>query len=45
LSPLSPAIEADNTAGLAKDQCGPGFARVIGANADIGAFELKLMMC
>ena len=43
LSPLSPAVEAgNNVAGLATDQRGPGFARVIGANADIGAFELDL---
>jgi hypothetical protein len=43
LSPLSPAVEAGNDAsGLATDQRGPGFARVIGAHADIGAFELNL---
>ena len=43
LSPLSPAVEAgNNVAGLVTDQRGPGFARVIGANADIGAFELDL---
>ncbi len=43
LSPLSPAVEAgNNVMGLATDQRGPGFARVIGANADIGAFELDL---
>ncbi len=41
LSPLSPALDAgNNVAFLANDQRGPGFARVIGANADIGAFEL-----
>ena len=43
LSPLSPAVDAgNNAAGLATDQRGVGFARVIGANADIGAFELNL---
>jgi len=37
----SPAIDAgNNTAGLTNDQRGPGFARVLGANADIGAVEL-----
>ena len=42
LSPLSPAIDAgNNIAGLDTDQRGAGFARVIGANADIGAFELE----
>ncbi len=40
----SPAINAGNNngnggAGYSYDQRGPGFARVIGANADIGAFE------
>jgi len=36
----SPAIDAGNNAlALANDQRGDGFARVVGANADIGAFE------
>jgi hypothetical protein len=40
LQPGSPAIEAgNNAAGLASDQRGTGFARVVGAAADIGAFE------
>jgi len=43
LSPLSPAIEAgNNTAGLTTDQRGSGFPRVIGAGADIGAYEFDL---
>jgi hypothetical protein len=43
LSPLSPAVEAgNNLAGLATDQRGIGFARVIGASPDIGAFELNI---
>jgi hypothetical protein len=43
LSPESPAIDAgNNTAGAAADQRGSGFPRVIGANADIGAFEFDL---
>jgi hypothetical protein len=38
----SPAIDAgSNTAGLDFDQRGPGFARVSGAAADIGAFEIR----
>jgi hypothetical protein len=38
----SPAIDAgNNTAGLAYDQRGAPFARVYGAKADIGAFELQ----
>jgi hypothetical protein len=37
----SPAIDAgNNVAGLDTDQRGSGFARVVGAAADIGAFEL-----
>jgi hypothetical protein len=36
----SPAIDAgNNVSGLSSDQRGPGFARVVGAAADIGAFE------
>ena len=36
----SPAIDLGNdVAGEAWDQRGPGFPRVIGARADIGAFE------
>lgn len=39
----SPAIDAgSNSAGLEFDQRGTGFARVSGAAADIGAFELQL---
>jgi len=34
----SPAIDAGNSF-LANDQRGPGFARSIGARADIGAYE------
>lgn len=38
----SPAIDAgSNPAALANDQRGPGFSRVSGAQADIGAFELQ----
>jgi hypothetical protein len=38
----SPAIDAgNNTLGLPDDQRGPGFARVGGAAADIGAFEVN----
>lgn len=37
----SPAIDAgNNAANVAYDQRGDGFVRVIGSNADIGAFEL-----
>jgi hypothetical protein len=40
LLPGSPALNAGNNAlGLAYDQRGTGFARVVGAAADIGAFE------
>ena len=40
----SPAIDAgNNAAGLDFDQRGTGFARVSGAAADIGAFELQSM--
>lgn len=36
----SPAIDAgNNAAGLDYDQRGPGYQRVVGAQADIGAFE------
>ena len=43
LSPRSPAINAGNNAGnLSFDQRGSGFARISGAAADIGAFELDL---
>jgi hypothetical protein len=39
----SPAINAgSNPAALATDQRGPGFARVSGTAADIGAFEVQL---
>jgi CSLREA domain-containing protein len=39
----SPAIDAgSNPAGLTTDQRGPGFPRVAGKAADIGAFELPL---
>lgn len=38
----SPAIDAgSNPATLANDQRGPGFSRVSGAQADVGAFELQ----
>lgn len=38
--PASPAIDHGNDkAGLAQDQRGPGFARIFGGVADIGAFE------
>ena len=41
LRPDSPAIDAgNNSAGLVVDQRGPGFARVLGLAADIGAVEL-----
>jgi len=40
LTPGSPAIDAgNNLAGLANDQRGPGFARVLGPAPDIGALE------
>jgi hypothetical protein len=40
LSAGSPALDAgNNVAGLAYDQRGSGFPRVVGATADIGAFE------
>ena len=40
LLPGSPAIDAgNNNGGFAYDQRGPGFPRVVGARADIGAFE------
>ncbi len=43
LQPTSPCIDAgNNVTGLSVDQRGPGFPRVIGANTDIGAFELDL---
>lgn len=43
ISISSPAINAgNNTAGVAFDQRGPGFPRVIGAAADIGAYEFNL---
>ena len=43
LPPSSIAINAgNNLAGAAADQRGTGYARVIGANADVGAFELDL---
>lgn len=38
----SPALEAgNNSRGLESDQRGPGFARVVGNSADIGAFESR----
>jgi len=38
----SPAIDAgNNVAALQTDQRGPGFQRVAGAGADIGAFEVQ----
>jgi hypothetical protein len=40
LLPGSPAIDAgNNRSGFLWDQRGPGFPRVAGARADIGAFE------
>ncbi|HEY2394422.1 MAG TPA: choice-of-anchor Q domain-containing protein [Rudaea sp.] len=40
LSPDSPALDAGNDlAGLANDQRGAGFPRIVGAATDIGAFE------
>jgi len=43
LRPTSPAIEAgNNVTGVPFDQRGTGYLRVIGANADIGAFEFNL---
>jgi hypothetical protein len=40
LTPGSPAIDAgNNLASLTSDQRGAGFPRVVGAAADIGAFE------
>src|SRR5262249_17140353 len=42
LLPGIPAIDhGNNDAGLATDQRGAGFARVAGARADIGAFEVQ----
>jgi len=42
LAGSSPAIDAgDNALGLADDQRGSGYARVAGAAADIGAFEVQ----
>jgi hypothetical protein len=42
LLPGSPAINAgNNSAGLATDQRGPGFPRVVAGLADIGAFEVQ----
>lgn len=43
LLPGSPALDAgNNVAGLATDQRGPGFVRVAGGRADIGAFEMQV---
>ena len=43
LRPTSPAINAgNNITGVPVDQRGTGFARVIGANVDIGAFEFNV---
>jgi len=42
LAPDSPAIDAgSNSSGLTTDQRGVGFARVFGARADIGAYEVQ----
>ncbi|MEL7314351.1 MAG: choice-of-anchor Q domain-containing protein [Cyanobacteria bacterium J06559_3] len=44
LQPGSLAIDGgSNPDGLANDQRGEGFARVVGAQADIGAFELQTL--
>lgn len=41
LLPGSPAIDAgNNVAALATDQRGPGYPRVVGVSADIGAYEV-----
>ena len=41
LLPGSPAIDTgNNVAGLATDQRGAGFPRVMGSSADIGAYEV-----
>ncbi|HSS06655.1 MAG TPA: choice-of-anchor Q domain-containing protein, partial [Rhodanobacteraceae bacterium] len=37
--PGSPGIDVGDGTGLAVDQRGGGYVRVMGANADIGAFE------
>jgi hypothetical protein len=43
LQPGSPALDAgNNVAGLATDQRGPGFVRVAGERADIGAYEVQV---
>jgi hypothetical protein len=42
LQATSPAINAGNADGLTTDQRGTGFARVVGAKADIGAYERQL---
>lgn len=43
LLPHSPAIDVGNdVALLATDQRGPGYPRVVGANADIGAYEVMV---
>ncbi len=39
LLPGSPALNAGVSNGFTTDQRGPGFKRVVGASADIGAFE------
>jgi len=39
LLPGSAAIDAGDAAGAAHDQRGEGFPRVLGASADIGAYE------
>ena len=42
ISASSPAVNAgNNVGGFDYDQRGAGYARVIGANADIGAFEVN----
>jgi hypothetical protein len=43
LQPGSPALDAGNNfAGLSTDQRGPGFVRVAGGRADIGAYEVHV---
>ena len=42
LQATSPAVNAGNADGLTTDQRGSGFNRVVGTNADIGAYERQL---
>jgi hypothetical protein len=42
ISPLSPAFNRGNASAYSYDQRGPGFPRVSGAAADIGAYELDI---